>query len=643
MSRFAPHSPVSIMIRRLVLASGVTLTVGAVTVAPTRATAQAARASAVRNAFPELAREFVFTTLAFSPSTSMQAGLHEWTAPDGRVVSLDTLLDDFSAAELARQRRYYLDVRRRLRAMPRATLDAQTRVDHELLGNVIDASLYSIDRERFNEIRPQMYPEVLGQALFLPMALEYGAPAARASHLAARLGQAPAFLREARRSLRATNEIYTRVALEELDGVANMVTDAGSAFVKGTPSAARYADAARPALAAIAEYRAFVRDTLPGRGHVDWRMGAAKYAAKWKLYLQTDRTPAQMLRLAQDSLRAARAEMFALARPLHAQWFPTHNHDGPETMGLNAVVGEVLRRIGDEHGHRDSLLQQGERDVALLQEVVARKRLLSLDTIPNLRVIPTPEFQRGTYGVAGAVQAPMLQPKLFTFYWVTPIPATWTAARAESKLHEYNNYKMLDLTMHEGIPGHVVQGAYANRITPEWRRLLRNIAGNSANVEGWAVYAEHLMMYDAGVTGGDPVKMRLTDLKGMLRIYANAIIDIGLHTRGMPGDSAVALMMRDAFQERPEAEAKLQRAQLDYVQLENYLAGVTDWTAFRTAAERREGARFNLCRFHDDVLLQGPLPVPTVRRLYFSGVRPSADAPPSRCAAAAAAPGDGRR
>jgi hypothetical protein len=47
-----------------------------------------------------------------------------------------------------------------------------------------------------------------------------------------------------------------------------------------------------------------------------------------------------------------------------------------------------------------------------------------------------------------------------------------------------------------------------------------------------------------------------------------------LHTLGNAGDSAVAMMMRDGFQERPEAEAKLQRAQLDYVQLMTYMAGV---------------------------------------------------------------------
>jgi uncharacterized protein (DUF885 family) len=125
--------------------------------------------------------------------------------------------------------------------------------------------------------------------------------------------------------------------------------------------------------------------------------------------------------------------------------------------------------------------------------------------------------------------------------------------------------------------------------------------------------------------------MHLNALKGMLRIYTNAILDVKLHTMGLPGDSAVAMMMRDGFQERPEAEAKLQRAQLDYVQLMTYMAGVEEWTNLRRDVEKKEGVRFNQCRYHDRVLLYGPVPVPTVRKLYMGGVAPTAKAPPSRC------------
>jgi hypothetical protein len=113
---------------------------------------------------------------------------------------------------------------------------------------------------------------------------------------------------------------------------------------------------------------------------------------------------------------------------------------------------------------------------------------------------------------------------------------------------------MLSLTIHEALPGHLLQGEYANRVTPEWRRVLRVVGGNGAYVEGWAVYAEHVME-QLGVTGGDPVQARLTALKAMLRVYSNVVIDARLHTAGMPADSVVPFLMRDTLQEEPEATA----------------------------------------------------------------------------------------
>ena len=581
---------------------------------------------------PALAREFVFTTLTFSPAGATQYGLHRYTDPrTGRVLLLDQMLDDFSPAELARQRAFYQGFRQRLQRLPVARLDPQTEADYELLQNAIGFALYSLDEEQFYRWKPQLYPENLGSALFSNISLEYAPKNVRARDLAARLEKVPAYLSQATRNLDASNDIFRRVAIESVEGVRDLVKNMGADFVRGTPSASRYMRAQPAALAALDAYSRFVSQELPRRTQRDWRLGKEKFDAKFRYYLQVSGTPNDLLRAAEDSMRTTRQEMLRLSEPLHKQWFPSHSHtDLSGDAYLNAVVGEVMARIGAEHAHRDSLVQQGEKDVEMLQRFVRDKRILSLTDFSNIRVIPTPLFMRGIYGVAGAVFAPALEPTLSTFYWVTPIPGDWPAERSESKMREYNNYKFLQLSIHEAVPGHAVQGEYANRVTPEWRRLLRGIYGNTPYIEGWAVYAEH-MMEAAGANAGDPVKMRLNALKGMLRIYTNTIIDVRLHTMQMPGDSAVAMMMRDGFQERPEAEAKLQRAQLDYVQLMTYMAGVQEWTNLRGDVERKEGARFNQCRYHDRVLLYGPVPVPTVRKLYMAGVAPTAKAPPSRC------------
>jgi len=582
--------------------------------------------------FPSLAHDFVYTTLSFSPAGATQSGLHRYRdSRTGQTLQLDQMLDDFSPGNLARQRDYYTRFRARLARIGRAKLDAQTKADYDLLQNGVDFGLFSLDEERFPEWKPQMYSENLGSALFSNISLEYADKDTRARDLTARLEKVPAFVSQAKSNLRGSNDVFRRVALGSVAGVMDLINGRGADFVKGTPSEARYAAARGGAIAALQDYSRFIRDELSSRAQIDWRMGSDRFAKKWRYYLQVTASPDEMLRNAEDSLRATRERMLSLAESLHRAWFPSHAHDSSNHEAyLNAVVGEVMTRIGTEHVQRDSLMPQAMKDVSMLERFVIDHRILSLRNFSNLKVIETPKFMRGIYGVAGAVFAPALEPHLATFYWVTPVDSGATAEQAESKLREYNRYKMLTITIHEAMPGHAVQGEYANRVLPDWRRLLRVVYGNTPYIEGWAVYTEHMMLA-AGVNGGDQTKAELTELKGMLRIYMNAIIDIRLQTMGMSGDDAVRRMMDDAFQERAETVGKLQRAQLDYVQLNAYLAGVQEWTTLHRDAERSEGTRFSLCRYHDTVLLYGPIPVPEVRRLYLAGVKPTANAPPSRC------------
>ena len=73
---------------------------------------------------------------------------------------------------------------------------------------------------------------------------------------------------------------------------------------------------------------------------------------------------------------------------------------------------------------------------------------------------------RGIYSVGGFNGAPPLEPKLGAFFWVTPLSSAWPKERLDSKLREYNDSGMQQLTVHEAMPGHYVQAEYAN----EWSR-----------------------------------------------------------------------------------------------------------------------------------------------------------------------------
>jgi uncharacterized protein (DUF885 family) len=228
-------------------------------------------------------------------------------------------------------------------------------------------------------------------------------------------------------------------------------------------------------------------------------------------------------------------------------------------------------------------------------------------------VIDTPEFMRGIYSVGGFNAAPPLQPELGAFYWITPIPKSWSKDRIESKLREYNNYGLQQLTIHEAMPGHYVQLEYANDVQPKSRRLLRNIFGNGPYIEGWAVYAQQLMT-DQGYLDNSP-GMRLTLGKQLLRVLANTILDVRLQTMGMTDQEALDLMIKDTYQEKEEATAKLQRAQLSSCQLPTYFAGWKGWLQVREHYQQKQGANFSLKDFHERALKESAVPLTTLDRL----------------------------
>jgi uncharacterized protein (DUF885 family) len=244
---------------------------------------------------------------------------------------------------------------------------------------------------------------------------------------------------------------------------------------------------------------------------------------------------------------------------------------------------------------------------------VVRRQLLTLPPHNNLQVVETPEFMRGVYAVGGFNPAPVLEPQLGAFYWLTPMPAEWPAERVESKLREYNYYGLKLLTMHEAVPGHYVQLEYANRIEPPLRRILRAVFANGPYVEGWAVYATEMML-DEGYLDHDPA-LRLTFLKQQLRVFANAILDVELQTAGMTDGQAIDLMVNRSFQEREEAEAKLRRAKLSSAQLPTYFAGWRDWRRVRRRCEEAAGTAFGLKDFHESALRAGGVPLPVLSRL----------------------------
>ena len=580
------------------------------------------KADAPGNAkFLAMADQFVKDSLALSPVSASQAGYHKHReAKTGKIMMLDAELDDVGAKGMAAQLEFYRDWRRKFQKQtPVSSLNAQDAADYRLIDDQVAVNLLELEHIQNYKHNPTVFVELLGNGLFLPMTQEYAPKDIRVGDVIYRIGQIPRFLDQAKSQLLDADPIFISTAIGENQGNVDMVDGLASDIPVGSPRRAQYDKVAPPAKKALSEFSDWMKNDLakrPTNGRT-WRLGEEWYALKFRYVIETSIEPARLLADAEAEIKRVRSDMLRLALPLYKEMYPGQEDYSTLPAGEreNKIIGAVLDKISQEHPQRDQLMDAIKGDLAGITQFIRDKKIVTLSSRENLKVIPTPEFMRGIYSVAGFHPAPTLEPTAEAQYWVTPIDPKTPDAKAESKLHEYNNYTLKWLSMHEALPGHYVQAEHANDVQPSERRLLRNLFANGPYVEGWAEYIADVMT-QAGYLDSSP-KFRIVRLKIWLRAVANTILDVRLQTMNMTDQQALDLMMHDTFQTQAEAEGKLIRAKLSSTQLPTYFAGNRQWWTLRKKYEAAKGSAFRLEEFHDRALDQGPLPLEYLEKIIL--------------------------
>ena len=573
--------------------------------------------------FAQMTDQFVKDSLALSPVNASQAGYHKHKDPkNGKTIDLDAQLDDVSPQGVAAQEKFYRAWRHRFQTeAPVASLNAQDAADYRLIDDQIALSLLDFEHIQSYKHNPTGYVELIGNAIFLPLTQEYASKEVRVGDVISRIGQIPRFIAQAQSVLIDSDPIFISTAIEENEGNINLVDSVATDIRAGSPLKAQYDKVAPAAKKALTDFNDWMTNDLakrPASGRT-WRLGKEWYEEKFRYVMETSITPEQLLADAEAKVKAIRAEMLQLALPLYKQMYPGQDDYGtlPARERENKIIAAVLNRVSDEHPQRDQLIEAVKADLEGIKQFIREKRIVSLGSRENLKVIPTPEFMRGIYSVAGFHSAPPLEPTAEAQYWVTPIDPKMPEAKVESKLREYNNYTLKWLTIHEALPGHYVQADTADDVEPPNRRVLRGIFGNGAYIEGWAEYIADVMT-EEGYLDHSP-KFGLVRRKILLRAISNSILDIRLHTMNMTDQQAMDLMLNDTFQTQAEAEGKLRRAKLTSTQLPTYFVGIRQWWELRKKYQAAKGSAFNLEEFHNKALDQGPLPIEYLEKIILPG------------------------
>ncbi len=336
------------------------------------------------------------------------------------------------------------------------------------------------------------------------------------------------------------------------------------------------------------------------------RIGKELFYKKYELDINANYTAKEIYKKAIKEKEALHQQMITISDTLWNNYLV--NVEKPEDN--ISMVKMLIDKIAEKHVSRENFFNEINRQIPILSAFVKDNDLLTQDSDKPLVVRETPLYMRGG-GSGASVSSPGPYEKgKDTYYNVTPLD-DYTDEEAESYLREYNHYILQILNIHEAIPGHYTQLVYGN----ESPSIIKAILGNGAMIEGWANYAE-IMMLEQGYNSSP--EMWLMRNKWHLRGVTNTILDYSYHVLNIDREEGMKLMIKDAFQEKTEAENKWRRVTLSSVQLSSYFTGFSQIYELRDEIKSIKGDDFNLKKFHEQFLSYGNAPVKHIRDLMIN-------------------------
>ncbi|MBK8937000.1 MAG: DUF885 domain-containing protein [Polyangiaceae bacterium] len=535
--------------------------------------------------FTELSAEFLEGYLTLQPVRATEAGDHRF----------DDRWPDLSEAGDEKLRAFIKVTRDKLAPLELASASAQTRVDAAMLTNQLDLMTLSLDELKPLELDPLVYTGAIGDGLDPLVTRSFGTPEERARALKARLDGVPAVVAAAKSRLKRPPKVHTETAIAQARGLVSFCRESFPVLTSAVPSEKGAIEAAaKKAGDALAELLEHLEKEVLPRSDGDFRLGRARFEKKLRLVLDDDVDVEAQAGEAMALLKTTQTEMVESARELWPALFKDRPFAEPKSDEERRVlVQTVLAKLADDRSTDATIVKDATATLEAATAFVKERDLVRVPDEP-CQIIEMPEYRRGV-AIAYCDAAGPLEPKPETFYAISPTPQGWSPKRVESYYREYNRGMLHDLTVHEAMPGHFLQLMHNNRFPSK----LRAVFSHGAFVEGWAVYAEWLMAKH----GFGGARVRMQRQKMALRMAANAVLDFGVHAKGMSEKEALGLMMNEAFQEEGEAVGKWKRATLTSAQLTTYYYGFTRMMALRSVHERKAG--FSERAYHDRLLSFG--------------------------------------
>lgn len=487
------------------------------------------------------------------------------------------------------------------------SLTDANKIDYKMMQNQLEYTQWQIQQLKAYEWDPSSYNVISNFAYILN---EHYAPLAkRLRSFYQKMANVPLYYKEAQKQIKNPVAELTSLAIEQnLGGLDVFENDFADSLKKtDIPKAERKLMTDRAALCAqaikgYAEWLKVLKNDHPR----SFRLGKDLYEDKFKYEIVSASNAQQVYNAAMQRKKFLHGEMVKISRQLWPKYFGSKTAPA-DTLSL---ISAMIDTLSSKHVKPNEFQSAIEQLIPKLNTFVKTKDLLTLDPSKPLIIRKEPGYMAGVAGAS--LSSPGPYDKGGNAYFNVGSLSGWSKEKADSYLREYNQYILQILCIHEAVPGHYVQGVYANKAPS----IIKSVFGNGAMNEGWAVYTEEMML-DNGYGNNEP-EMRLMWYKWHLRSVCNTILDYSVHSGNMTRDEAIKLLTNQAFQQQAEAEGKWKRVSVSNVQLTSYYTGYKEIIDLREAYKLKLGDKYKLKEFNEKFLSYGNAPVKFIKEAMLA-------------------------
>lgn len=559
----------------------------------------------VNEKFASYKETFIDKLWQLNPSFATEEGFHNY----------DSTIDIPSQEVMQQKLSIYKILQDSLHKFELQKLSDNNKTDYYLIENFFNSSKWYADTFKQWQWDPSGYN--VGEGFDLIASRKDIPLNEKLIIISKRLAHVPAYFEAARENISNPTDIHTDLAINQNKGsidVFNSIADSVKTSTLAGDDKKNLQTNLNNAIAAVNGYITFLTDTVkadfkknPPRS---FRIGKELYERKFNYDIQSKYTAEEIYKIAEQHKNLLHQQMYELSTKLWSKYMG----NAPQPKDSLALVQSVIDKIALNHCKKDSFVATIKRDIPNITKFINDHHLVYMDPKKPLVVRKTPDYMEGG-GTGASINAPGPYDKYAnTFYNVSP-PTHLSDADAESFLREYNYYTLQILSIHEALPGHYVQLMHAN-MQPS---IIKNVFGNTAMVEGWAVYGERMMIENG--YGDNAPEMQLMYYKWNLRETLNTILDYSVHCLNMSEGDVMNLLMKEGFQEKTEATNKWKRVRQTQVQLDAYFTGSTEILALREDYKKALGDKYNLYDFNNKFLSYGSVPVKYISQMMMAELK----------------------